>query len=265
MPEFWRDRWEARSREVADDYSLDRGRNPWGTELERLAQEELMEFIAPRDGDVILDAGCGTGLNLLRLAGCCRKVVGFDYARGMVDRAKHRLEDSETTNGSSLVASATDVPLASSIFDRAICMSVLQYLNDEQARRALGELVRVVRNGGEVILHVKNLSSLYLSTLLAAKKAKRMLGRVVKIEYYRTYKWYMRELESLGCMLVGCSSANLLVMELLPKGIVRTLQRVELSRTGQRLVRQGFLSRHGADLKIKVRVSKRPSEKLSGM
>lgn len=55
----------------------------------------LVEEMDPRDGDVVLDAGCGRGVAFPALAaavGTAGRVVGLDISPGMVERARELVE-----------------------------------------------------------------------------------------------------------------------------------------------------------------------------
>ena len=151
-------------------------------------------------------------------------------------------------------ASATAIPLPDCSVDRILCLSVLQYLDDAEFRRALREFVRVLSPGGVVILHVKNLSSVYWSTLWIAKKLKTLLGMSTRIEYFRSFGWYINQLAALNCRIVDYNSFNLLYIDHMPKRMLSFFQRIELRHHSGALFRAPFLRRHGAELKIKASV-----------
>ena len=96
------------------------------------------------DGTRVLDAGCGEGVLVEefrdRLA-----IEGLDpnYSSACVTRG-------------SLVA----LPYADGTFERATCLDVLEHLTFEEQPKAIAELFRVVRPGGELLVSVPNLAHL---------------------------------------------------------------------------------------------------------
>ena len=56
--------------------------------------------------------------------------------------------------------SVTALPYARASFDRALCLDVLEHLTFEEQPRALAELHRVLRPGGELLVSVPNLAHL---------------------------------------------------------------------------------------------------------
>jgi predicted SAM-dependent methyltransferase len=95
-------------------------------------------------GTRVLDAGCGEGVLVSefhdRLA-----IQGVDehYASDLVRRG-----------------SLLDLPFDDGAFDRALCLDVLEHLSFAEQPRALAELFRVVRPGGELFVTVPNLAHL---------------------------------------------------------------------------------------------------------
>jgi SAM-dependent methyltransferase len=97
----------------------------------------------PRDARV-LDAGCGEGVIVDEYAGRI-DIIGVD-ANYASDRVRE--------------GSVTSLPFPDGAFDRALCLDVLEHLTFEEQPRALAELHRVVRPGGELFVSVPNLAHL---------------------------------------------------------------------------------------------------------
>ncbi|GLZ49806.1 hypothetical protein Acsp06_59910 [Actinomycetospora sp. NBRC 106375] len=93
----------------------------------------------------VLDAACGTGRWATYLAGRGHTVTGVDQSRAMLDRARAKLPDARFLDGE-----LTDLPLADASVDAAVCALALVHVADLAA--AIGELARVVRPGGRIVL-----------------------------------------------------------------------------------------------------------------
>jgi ubiquinone/menaquinone biosynthesis C-methylase UbiE len=99
-----------------------------------------------RAGEVVLDAGCGTGWLAagLRRARPDVTVVGSDLSAGMLGRARE-------AGGWPLIQSdGTRLPIADGSVDVLVCRGVLHHLPDVPA--ALVEWRRVLRHDGAVVL-----------------------------------------------------------------------------------------------------------------
>ncbi|MGB6856659.1 MAG: class I SAM-dependent methyltransferase [Terracidiphilus sp.] len=250
----WRAVWEAKSTSDVPDFDLDRGMSARDKDTENLSAQELLAFIQPQDSERLLDAGCGTGVNILRLHSRVRSIVGIDYASGSVERCSKRLQALGVGNVSLLVAGISEVPFARGSFDKVLCLSVLQYIDDDGVRKSLREFARLLSPGGEVILHVKNKSSIYWSTLLLAKRVLALFGAKTDAYNVRPFGWYIRELQDAGFRIADFNSCNAFVLDAMPKPIVSYLQRFELKHHDRWFLRNSFIRSHGADLKIKARI-----------
>ena len=112
------------------------------------AEAEVTRLLgAPlREGDVVLDAGCGTGWFAagLQRARPDVVVIGLDLSAGMLGRARDAGAD-RLVQGD-----ATMLPLADDSVDVVVGRGVLHHLPDPPA--ALAEWRRVVRPDGAVVL-----------------------------------------------------------------------------------------------------------------
>ena len=92
----------------------------------------------------ILDAGCGPGGNSAWLASHGR-VIGVDLAREALQFVRARRPATAP-----VLASAERLPFADGAFDVAVGITLLYTVRDDVA--ALGELARVLRTGGALLL-----------------------------------------------------------------------------------------------------------------
>lgn len=249
----WRSVWEESSRKNdLTDFQLDRGMSPRDEETEVLAEEEEVSFIEPHADEKVLDAGCGTGVNILRVHSRVKSIVGFDYALASLSRCQKRIQQRGVGNAHVHLASITAIPLPDRSVHRVLCLSVLQYLDDNEVQRALRECLRVLVPGGTIVLHVKNSSSLYWFTLGIAKKLKGLLGRSTQLYNVRPFGWYEKKLRTMGFRIVDYRSFNLLMLHGAPMSLTRALQKIELRYRDCLLFRLWPVRRHGADLKIRA-------------
>ena len=126
----------------------------WQSQL-AVAQTTLLACAALRQGERVLDVACGTGLITFAAAeaiGAQGSVVGVDLSGRMVDAAAERAQARKlsTTRFARMDAELLEFPDAS--FDVALCALGLMYMPDPG--QALGEMRRVLRPGGRMVLAV---------------------------------------------------------------------------------------------------------------
>jgi alkylated DNA repair protein alkB family protein 8 len=99
-----------------------------------------------KPGSVVLDAGCGNGKYLGFNPGCF--YLGCDISPPLIEICAGRGHEV-------FVADAVNMPYRENVGDAAISIAVLHHLSTEERRRkAIEELVRVVKRGGLVLITV---------------------------------------------------------------------------------------------------------------
>jgi SAM-dependent methyltransferase len=105
------------------------------------------------DGHRILDAGCGTGNNLVHLRGRGRPVG--------VDLSEDALRFCRTRGVQAARASVLALPFPGAAFDLVTSFDVLYHRWVEDDAQAVGELARVLRPGGLLLVRVPALAMLW--------------------------------------------------------------------------------------------------------
>jgi ubiquinone/menaquinone biosynthesis C-methylase UbiE len=107
----------------------------------------------PEGGDV-LDAPCGFGRHSIPLARAGYRVAGVDRSPALIEEARRRAGSGERWLKFSR-ADYRELPQPDESFDCALNLfTSLGYLGDEQDTRALGELRRVLRPGGKLLVEI---------------------------------------------------------------------------------------------------------------
>jgi glycosyltransferase involved in cell wall biosynthesis/SAM-dependent methyltransferase len=108
----------------------------------------LLDYLELRDGDRVLDCGCGFGLHLMLMSRLRRlDLVGVDAAR---DRLEHGRRQGVPANLAT--ADLNRLPFGDESFDRVLVSEVLEHLEDDHG--ALAEVHRVLRPDGIAALSV---------------------------------------------------------------------------------------------------------------
>jgi SAM-dependent methyltransferase len=111
----------------------------------------------------VVDLGCGVGRLLPVLAGRAARVVGVDFAPGMVARARARARASNLSNVTVVQGSVADVPMPPESVDMVVCLGVFEHISATHRERALHEVARLLRPGGRLLLELNNAGSVLLA------------------------------------------------------------------------------------------------------
>jgi SAM-dependent methyltransferase len=119
--------------------------------------------LPPGAGRTLLDVGCNWGRWSVSAARKGYQVVGIDPDLGAV-LAATRVARQLGVPARYVVGDARHLPFATASFDRVFSYSVLQHFSREDTQRAIRDVARVLRPGGEALIQMANkygLRSLY--------------------------------------------------------------------------------------------------------
>ncbi len=108
--------------------------------------------------DSLLDIGCGIGLYPLSLANRVKSAQGVDLDYDKIKIAKKIAESLKVRNINFKVADINRLPFPDNVFDKVLCSEVIEHIVDD--RRAVSELTRVLKKGGNIILTTTSKNSL---------------------------------------------------------------------------------------------------------
>lgn len=113
----------------------------------RLLARPFIEFAGVKDGERLLDVGCGTGALAFTAAGLMRRseIVGIDSSATFIEHARSQTHDPRITFE---IGNALSLPYPDGSFDQCLCLLVIQLIPD--IRLGLAEMRRVTRAGGSV-------------------------------------------------------------------------------------------------------------------
>lgn len=154
--EYWKEVWEKKGKQTqnfdlheliaANGFDMGLGKMSTKTYLDyaKTAKKEL----DIRDGDILLDVGCGTGVMLLLLSTMDIEITGIDYSEAHIKIAR-KVVPSMTAK----VSEARCIPFKEGIFSKILSSSTFHYFPDfSYATEVLLEMKRVVKEEGEILI-----------------------------------------------------------------------------------------------------------------
>lgn len=158
------EKYEKRNEEANKKYPmtiLRNHKNPIVRYQENNRVNKLLKLIGNCQNKRILDIGCGDGhlLKLIKEG----DLYGIDLDKNMVKQAR------KNTEATIIQSDCTNIPLPSQAFDTIICSEVLEHV--EQPEEAIGEMRRLIKTRGKIIINVPN-ERIVLAAKWALKKIK---------------------------------------------------------------------------------------------
>lgn len=151
----------------------------------------VLEWLAAKPSEHILDLGCGDGHLTQRIAAAGASVVGVDASVEMVAAARHRGMIAEVGNAETL-------PYQDKIFDAVFSNAVLHWVRDHDAMMA--QVRRVLKPGGRFVAEMGGQGNVAaIGVALRAVLGRHGYGdREDGVNYYPTAEGYTRRLERHG-------------------------------------------------------------------
>jgi ubiquinone/menaquinone biosynthesis C-methylase UbiE len=124
---------------------------PIGSLVRKYEIELILNLLSPKRGEIILDAGCGTGIFTFDILSSGSKVIGLDLSLPMLRRAEEKLKGYPFQI---VVADMLHLPFPESSFNKVVSVTALEFIEDGKA--AVGELFRVTKEGGCIVVATLN-------------------------------------------------------------------------------------------------------------
>ena len=125
-----------------------------------IIRNQLENSEIPINNQLIVDAGCGTGLYSAALVKNVKKIKAIDLNEGMLSRAKDKMKKEEKDGLINFYLSSIDsLPMENNTADAVIVNQVLHHLPDnsvcgwEYHKKVFKEFWRVLKYGGKLIIN----------------------------------------------------------------------------------------------------------------
>ena len=177
----------------------------------------ILELVGEVRGKKVLDAGCGGGFYSLCLSKKGAKVLGIDASEEMIKIAK-RKASRNMLDAEFMVGDVSDLKIEDSVYD--LVLSTLVLMDVKKLDNAVSELVRVTRDGGDIIVSVQHpiltagdweresgqklfrkLDDYFIERELETIWENERKERVSFTYYHRSFQAYTRSFLERGCVL----------------------------------------------------------------
>lgn len=154
---------------TADIYDRARSKTMMGEMIDKIQVQFIYENIPKREGINVLEAGCGTGRILIPLAKRGINSYGVDPSQNMLNILKNKKKDLKINIKRGDIEK---IPYPDNTFDVVFTMHVLMHM--VRYEKAIGEMYRVLKPGGKMIVDFPNKYSPYtiLSIILNPNKVR---------------------------------------------------------------------------------------------
>jgi len=109
---------------------------------------DLIEALKVDKGNLIFDAGSGTGNLCIRLKECGSRPIGFDFSERAISIHKKKDQDAEVVFGDLTL----NLPFPDNTFDKVVSNNVLYTINKSLRLVVIKEFYRILKPNGTVVI-----------------------------------------------------------------------------------------------------------------
>ena len=122
-------------------------RKPW---------QQCLDFIKEiSEESVVADVACGNGRHLIPCTKKCKKVIGLDISRKMLDIIKEKTIKENIFNFSLIHSTAEEIPLKDNTIDAVLYIAALHNIYRRENRiKSLKEIKRILKKDSNAIISV---------------------------------------------------------------------------------------------------------------
>ncbi len=117
----------------------------------------VLDAIAPKANERILDIGCGVGTFAYHCATAGTLSTGIDYSLESIRVARDLSQMFNISDRTDfIVANAKQLPFRTESFDKVVAIDFIEHITDSEKKILLSEMRRVLKNHGWVIIFTPN-------------------------------------------------------------------------------------------------------------
>ena len=160
----------------SDQFQIDNYYQPKDRAMQRRI-EEVISRLEPREGERILDIGCGVGTFAYHAALRKATSVGVDYSAQSIEAARCLVErfslDQRVTFQQCDIAQG--LPFADASFDKIVAADFIEHIDEAQKGILLAEIKRILKDSGRAVIFTPNGVREFLG--MVKEKAMLIFGR----------------------------------------------------------------------------------------
>jgi ubiquinone/menaquinone biosynthesis C-methylase UbiE len=121
---------------------------------EHVLRETTVDLAGVKQGDSVLEVGCGTGTLTLaakKKAGVSGRVYGIDLIPGMIEASKRKAAQANEEI-TFQVAGIDNIPFNDNMFDVVICSFMIFHMSEEVRKKGITEIQRVLKPQGRLLV-----------------------------------------------------------------------------------------------------------------
>ena len=118
--------------------------------------QQCLDFIieTPKES-VVADVACGNGRHLIPCAKKCKKVIGLDISRKMLEIVKEKVIQEDILNVNLIHSNAEDIPVKDETIDAVLYIAALHNIYGKKNRiKSLKEIKRILKKDSKAIISV---------------------------------------------------------------------------------------------------------------
>ena len=147
----------------------------------------ITKWLEPKNGEMILDLGCGVGWFIFEIMKIHHKIdlffVGLDPAISNIYWLNYRSREENKDNLLGILGEAESLPFSDNLFDKIITSEVIEHIFDKG--KAINQMHRVLKPNGKAIICVWN--KLQLKFLFRKKETYIKWGKYSRYYYFFSY------------------------------------------------------------------------------
>jgi len=147
---------------------------PIGSLVRKYEAKLLLDLLRPGHGEIILDAGCGTGVFTLDFLSLGSRVIGLDISLPMLIKA---WEKAKGYPFQIVLGDMLNLPFQERSFDRVVSVTALEFIED--AKGAIRELFRVTEKSGCIVVATLNSLSPWASRRKSKTKKHTLFDKAI--------------------------------------------------------------------------------------